>query len=97
MMLVGCVMALAWRVVVQGRDEQKYTDTPAAAFLLAVVFTGFLVEGMRLAAMAPPPDTVYSFVGYALAVTVFAGLEGGGAAYETLWIVHMALACLFIA
>ena len=94
MILIGCALALAWRVRVNGTDEQKYTDTPTAALLFLVVVTGFWVEGLRLAGL--PIGAGAAFVGYALAMTVFSGADPGGTAYETLWLVHMLLACLFI-
>jgi nitrate reductase gamma subunit len=94
MILIGCALALAWRVHVNGTDDQKYTDTPTAALLFAVVFTGFWVEGLRLAGL--PTGAGASFVGYALAATVLSGAEPGGTAYESLWLIHMVLACFFI-
>jgi nitrate reductase gamma subunit len=94
MILIGCALALAWRVHVNGTDEQKYTDTPTAALLFLVVVTGFWVEGLRLAGL--PMGAGASFVGYALAATVFSGADPNGTAYEILWLVHMAVACLFI-
>ena len=51
MVLVGCALAIGWRIKVNGTGEQKFTDTPTAVFLFLVVLSGFVVEGMRLAAV----------------------------------------------
>ncbi|MEK9722066.1 MAG: hypothetical protein VW405_01100, partial [Rhodospirillaceae bacterium] len=73
MVLAGCVLALGWRLKVNGTPEQKYTDTPTALFLFAVVLSGFLLEGVRLAAIGEPASA--SFVG-----AVFARLFDAGPA-----------------
>lgn len=93
MVLIGCVLALAFRMMVQGREEQKYTDTPTALFLLVVVVTGFLVEGSRMALAADAPAAWVSFVGMAFAPIS----PSSPAAYETIWMIHMFAACGFIA
>lgn len=96
MVLVGCVMALAYRVMVNGTENQKYTDTPTAVFLLLVVLSGFVVEAMRIASL-PGDFQAISFVGYFLSHFVPRGNWVGGAAYETLWLAHVLGSCLFIA
>ena len=50
MVLVGCVLAIGWRLRVNGGEERKFTDTPTAVFLALVVLSGFVVEGLRIAA-----------------------------------------------
>lgn len=96
MVLVGCVLALIWRVMVNGTPEQKFSDTPSAVFLLFVVVSGFIVEALRLAAMPPDPLHGFSFVGYALA-----GLMPTTAVSPTimqaLWYIHVFGSCAFIA
>ena len=97
MVLVGCALALIWRVVVHGKPEQKFTDTPTALFLFFVVVSGFLLEGVRIAAGGAGEQFAASFVG-----VVFAGLfADGGSAYaayhEPLWLVHVIGSCAFIA
>ena len=96
MVLVGCVLAMGWRVVVQGTEERKYTDTPTVVFLFLVVVSGFVVEGMRLAAMPPELHGV-SFVGSVFALATPAAAGPGSAAYEVLWLVHVLGSCGFIA
>lgn len=97
MMLIGCALALAWRVAVNGTAEQKYTDTPTAAFLFLVVLSGFVLEGMRISAAAPDPTHAVSFVGYAFAAVVPRGLAQSAVAHEGLWILHALGSCAFIA
>ena len=96
MVLVGCVLAIGWRIAVQGTEEQKFTDTPTAVFLFLVVLSGFVVEGMRLAAL---PEGLHgvSFVGSVFATATPAAAGPGSAAYETLWLVHALGSCAFIA
>lgn len=97
MMLVGCALALAWRVAVNGTAEQKYTDTPTAAFLFLVVVSGFVVEGMRIAAAPPDPVHALSFAGYAFAAATPRGLAESAVAHEGLWLLHVLGSCAFIA
>ena len=96
MVLVGCALAIGWRIAVQGTEEQKYTDTPTAVFLFLVVLSGFAVEGMRLAAL---PETLHgvSFVGTVFAMATPAAAGPGSTAYEALWLVHVLGSCAFIA
>ena len=96
MVLVGCVLAIGWRLAVQGTEEQKFTDTPTAVFLLLVVLSGFVVEGMRLAAV-PEAWQGVSFVGGVFAMAMPATAGPGSAAYEVLWLVHVLGSCAFIA
>ena len=96
MVLVGCALAIGWRIAVQGTEERKYTDTPTAVFLFLVVLSGFVVEGMRLAAMPQELHGV-SFVGSVFALATPAGAGPGSVAYEVLWLVHVLGSCGFIA
>lgn len=94
MVLIGCVMALAFRMAVQGKEAQKFTDTPTAIFLFVVTLSGFVLEGSRLAIIGTDaPGAWASFVG-----RLFAPISPAGAvAEEFLWIGHALLACAFIA
>ena len=94
MVLLGCVLALIYRVVVNGTESQRYTDTPTTVFLFVVVVTGFVVEGARLAHVDPSTPGVWaSFVGF-----VFVPVSPATAAGEQIvWIVHAIAACAFIA
>ena len=96
MVLAGCVMAVWWRIRVHGTEEQKFTDTPTAVFLLFVVLSGFVVEGMRIAAEGGGALNAVSFAGYAF--SWFMPAQGHGTAlFELLWLVHVLGSCLFIA
>lgn len=93
--LAGCILALVFRFRVRGTPDEKYADTPASLFLLAVVLSGFIVEALRIAA-APGPADGFSFVGNAMAATP--GIGGLHAPlYEPLWYLHVLGSCLFIA
>ncbi len=95
--LAGCVLALVWRVMVNGTELQKYTDTPTALFLFIVVLSGFFVEALRIAAAPPDPLLAVSFVGYVMAMPIGDPEQWYGAFYEPLWYVHVIGSCLFIA
>lgn len=95
--LAGCVLALVWRVMVNGTELQKYTDTPTALFLFIVVLSGFFVEALRIAAAPPDPLLAVSFVGYVMAMPIGDPERWYGAFYEPLWYIHVIGSCLFIA
>ena len=96
MVLIGCLMALVWRVIVNKKPERKFADTVTVVFLLFVVASGFILEAQRLAAL--PPDALYwmSFLGYALSF-VLTGNELSGISYSALWYIHVFGSCAFIA
>lgn len=97
MMLVGCVLALSWRVAVNGTPEQKYSDTPTVVFLLFVALSGFMVEATRLALLAPGSDHAASFVGAGFAMVVPRIFVENAALAEGLWLTHTLASCAFIA
>ena len=96
MVLVGCALAIGWRIKVSGTEAQKYTDTPTAVFLLLVVSSGFMVEGMRIAS-APDPSHAVSFVGIVFAQLAPGAAGPGSVLFESLWLVHVLGSCAFIA
>ena len=65
-------------------------------FLFLVVLSGFVVEGMRLAAMSGAWNEV-SFVGNLFAQAMPGAAGPGSAPYEVLWLVHVLGSCAFIA
>jgi len=93
MIVVGCVLALIYRVIVNGTENQRYTDTPTTIFLLVVALTGFIAEGSRLAHMDPNAVGAWaSFAGW-----IFVPVSPSTAAgEEIIWIVHAMAACAFI-
>ena len=97
MMLVGCVMAIFFRWRASGTPDQKFTDTPTAVFLLAVVVTGFAVEGLRIATAPGLPQHMASPVGIAFSYLMAPMVGAGKGARDALWIFHALLSCAFIA
>ncbi len=96
MMLVGCLLALAWRAGVQNKPERKFSDTPMVVFLLVVVVTGFLVEGARLAQTPDSAHHAYSVVGQVFAAGMTSVGWASPALHKPLWLVHMVASCAFI-
>ncbi len=97
MALLGTSVALIWGFAVRKTEERIYRDTPTAVFLFFVVLTGYVAEGARFASIPYAPAMEYSFLG-----NFFASLiRGKGLPYGSLhqgsWIVHVILACSFIA
>lgn len=95
MILVGCILALVYRAMVNGTENQKYTDTPTTVFLLIVTITGFIAEGARLNHLgAAEADWLWaSFVG-----RWFMPISPGSAlGEEMVWILHALAACAFLA
>ena len=96
MVLAGCILALYWRVRVNATPERKFADTPTAVFLLAVVLSGFVVEGLRIAPAIGDPAHAGSFVGLAFAAATNA-LGVPAEAYRPAWLLHAFAALAFIA
>ncbi|MEW6442436.1 MAG: respiratory nitrate reductase subunit gamma [bacterium] len=66
--LAGCLLALLRRAL--GREvhlETEGEDVGILLLLLFIVLTGFFLEAVRLAVVAPDPRTAASFVGFAAA------------------------------
>ena len=97
MILAGCVLALVYRARVNGTPEQKFTDTPTVLFLLAVVLTGFLVEGLRIAGEPPSPHHAASPVGLAFASVLSPVAPVAKGTFDVVWVFHALLSCAFIA
>lgn len=97
MILLGTSIALIRAYVVRGTESRIYGDTPTATFLFAVVLTGYIVEGVRLASLPSEPYVYYSFLGAAVASL----LRGSDLPLDSLhrgfWIFHAVLASSFIA
>ncbi len=94
MVMVGCILALIYRARVNGTPDQKFTDTPTAVFLLVVVVTGFLVEGMRL---AQGGNAAASPIGAIFAAFIPERVAQSGLITEVNWLFHVLLSCAFIA
>jgi len=95
MSMAGCVLALIWRVMINGTEQQKFTDTPTALFLFIVLASGFVVEGLRIAGSAPDSYSSVSFVGYGLALLIGPAEAALAGFYDSLWYFHVIGSCLF--
>jgi nitrate reductase gamma subunit len=97
MVLLGCVLAIAWRIRVNALPERKFSDTPTTIFLLFVIVSGFVVEGLRVELSPGDPWHVASFVGVGFGWMLRPLGMVRGSLYEPLWLVHVIAACGFIA
>jgi nitrate reductase gamma subunit len=97
MILAGTSIALVRAYLVRGTDERIYNDTLTSAFLFVVVFSGYLLEGFRLAAETYQPYMAYSFVGNFIATFLRAKDLSMSSTHKGLWLFHVILSCIFIA
>lgn len=97
MILAGCMLALAWRIHVNRRPERKYSDTPTTVFLLLVIASGFIVEGLRLEMSPGDAYEGASFVGVFFGQALRSASLVRPSWYEPLWLGHVIAACGFIA
>jgi len=98
MAIVGILLAL-WRryVVKPKRLDNKPEDAIILLWILAVLITGFLVEGARIAATGRLPYEVWSFVGWAVAGIFGGSQEGLKVAHMVLWYLHLVISIGLIA
>ena len=95
LLLAGVVWALVRRYIQRvPRLEHRLEDALIPLSLLVVALSGFLLEGMRLAAQNPP-WAAWSFVGFWIA-GLFPG-EAAVSAYPYVWWGHALLSLGFIA
>jgi hypothetical protein len=97
MILAGCLIALGWRIAVNGTPQRKYADTPATLFLLLVVASGFAVEAVRIAASAGDAAHAFAFAGRAAAALLPVAPATAAAWHTPLWVFHAVVSCMFIA
>ncbi|HOJ70366.1 MAG TPA: heterodisulfide reductase-related iron-sulfur binding cluster [Syntrophorhabdaceae bacterium] len=90
--IIGILMAI-WRryVVKPTRLDNKPDDLIVLLWILAVLVTGFLVEGARIAA-DPKPYEVWSFIGW-ITSSIFPAAEKGTTyiPHAVFWYIHMIL------
>ena len=97
LIVAGCLLALGWRIAVNATPERRFSDTPTTVFLLFVVLTGFVVEGLRMVPTLGDPVHQTEFAGLAVAhLLAWMGVPGAST-YEPWWLVHVMAACAFIA
>jgi Fe-S oxidoreductase/nitrate reductase gamma subunit len=95
LLLAGIIWALVRRYIQRiPRLERRLEDGVVPLWLLVVVSSGFLLEGLRLAAQRPPWG-YWSFVGYWIAGLFSAG--AAGSAYPYVWWGHALLSLGFVA
>jgi Fe-S oxidoreductase/nitrate reductase gamma subunit len=94
-LLTGIVWALVRRYVQRvARLERKAEDGVVSLWLLVVAFSGFLLEGVRLASQQPPWGK-WSFAGSLVASVV--SLSTAQSTYPYVWWSHALLSLGFIA
>jgi Fe-S oxidoreductase/nitrate reductase gamma subunit len=100
--LIGVIMA-AWRryITRPPRLDNKPDDFWVLLLLFVVVVTGFLVEGLRIAALNAPVSTPWerwSFVGW-ICSEIFSRLTQASALgwHKGIWWFHVVLSYIFIA
>jgi nitrate reductase gamma subunit len=87
-LFAGCVGALARRFVfrpIQTAHDQ--TDTFLSAYLLFMTFSGFMLEGLRMAAFPADLDR-YAFIGRLFMPSQFGIVSDTGMWLAWAWIVH---------
>lgn len=90
--IIGILMAIYRRYVVKPtRLDNKPDDLIVLLWILAVLVTGFLVEGARIAA-DPKPYEVWSFIGW-ITSSIFPTAEKGTTymPHAVFWYIHMIL------
>ncbi len=98
LLVMVAIGAFLWRrLIKKDKDVPHWMgDTWALVLIFLIVFTGFIVEGIRLAVL-PDPWELLSFVGLVFAIP-FRGVEQetGQMLHQTSWWVHTALAMFWI-
>jgi len=96
MLMIGLVWSLARRYLMRlKRLERRTEDLLIVLWLLAVVFSGFIVEGLRLS-VQQPEWAPWSFAGYMLSILLIPYQETGDLYYYFWWI-HVVLSLGIIA
>ena len=89
MAIIGILLALYRRYVTKPtRLDSKPEDMIILLWILAVLVTGFLVEGARIAATRPEYE-IWSFVGWGAASLFGDSKETAMIVHRVLWYVHM--------
>ena len=98
LLFLGIVLALlrARSVKPQPLPGLPKQDRLALSLIGMIVVVGFILEGMRIAMVEGPPDTVYAIVGFGIS-KLFWGMTGLTDVYGYIWYIHAILTGLFIA
>jgi nitrate reductase gamma subunit len=95
-LLAGLLIALGRGVTTAGTEQAKFNDTPGTIFLLLVVVTGFIAQGMHFANLPARPGYGWALLGYWMGEALRAGAPYT-ASYSVFWMTHALLASAFIA
>lgn len=88
LLVIGLVMAIVRRVLFKpDRLENRIEDIVVLLLLLYGGLSGFILEGLRIAATHSLQHTQSSFIGYVLSM-VFLNLDGVEGVYVAIWISH---------
>ncbi len=103
--ILGVIMAIDRRYIkkpdrlgYKGKIDNRPDDAIVLVLILAIMVTGFIIEGLRIAAFNYPAFEMWSFLGYLTALT-FQGVNPDTlkAAHKAMWWLHAFLAMGFIA
>lgn len=95
-LLVGLLIALVRGVTTAGTEEAKFNDTPGTIFLLLVVVTGFVAQGMHFANVRAQQGYGWALLGHWMGEAMRAGAPYTGS-YSFFWMAHALLASAFLA
>lgn len=95
--VIGIVMAIVRRYILRpGRLDNKPDDAWSLILILVILVTGFVLEGLRIAAIRQPWD-VWSPIGWLIAGWLGPAAPWQETLHRVLWWAHMALALGLIA
>jgi nitrate reductase gamma subunit len=95
-LLLGLLIALVRGVRTAGSEEAKFNDTPGTVFLLLVVVTGFVAQGMHFANLPAQPGYGWALLGHWMGEAMRAGAPYTGS-YGFFWMAHALAASAFLA
>jgi nitrate reductase gamma subunit len=95
-LFVGLLIALVRGVTSAGTDQAKFNDTPGTVFLLLVVVTGFIAQGMHFANLTAQPGYGWALLGHWMGEAMRPGAPYVGS-YSFFWMAHALLASAFLA
>jgi nitrate reductase gamma subunit len=94
--LTGAAAMIVRRLAAPRLPGLPPADWPAHALLAALMASGFVLEGARIALAGHPPGAAFAFVGDGLA-RIFHGAAGLDALYPVIWYAHAIVTGAFVA
>ncbi len=95
-LLVGLLIALVRGMTTAGTEQAKFNDTPGTIFLLLVVATGFIAQGLHFANLPAQPGYGWALLGHWMGEAMRGGAPYTGS-YSVVWMSHALLASAFLA